>query len=142
MPTQTEPITWQALEGLRDALLTIATANGYFHDVTEVSMELFHPTRKDVFPNLFVIADEMPNGQVQASIEAYVLRDTKDAQLLAHRMLADIIKALPKGRALSVPENGIAGIDQVSKRIRQPEDGSKFIVPQVSLILAVPEQQY
>lgn len=140
MPTSSEPITWQALEGVADALLQISTESGYHHTVRRVSMELFRQTAKDEYPALFVVAEDMPTGTVEAQVECYIPKGDRDSQIKAHRMIADVVAALPKGRGISVPDTGFLALDIDNRQILKPEDGVPYVVARVTIRLSLNER--
>lgn len=145
----TEPISWQALQSIGEFLGKIKKTDGYYTDAG-LNVE-YEPYQLDALDGqglgiLRVVEDDTDafedgrdarTGEVNVLIECYISVTDADAQLQAHRIRADVVKALPtRSRDLPV---GIHTVTIGGRRIFQRPNGFPFIVVQVSLRVGLVE---
>lgn len=149
------PITWQLLEHVRDALKLITTARGYntdigLHVIALESSQL----PEDTVPSTLILATDIPVNEEASSSSTtksdmdiviefavpFMIDD--NAQLVAHRARSDVMRALiplrkkPKERPIGVTTFAITG-----SRIGQPEDGAVVVIAQVTARAGLIETQ-
>lgn len=146
-----EPISWIALEAVKKRLESIKIANGFHTDVKWVSLEAFdiscpdretptlHVTTGDMLPE----ADNLVRGQAglispEISIESYA-KPSPNAQRDAHRLMYDIIKALPRRGSDLAPDLD-KPLEFTSRQILQQPEGIPYVVTQVQFRMAAVER--
>lgn len=139
-----EPLTWQVVEYVRGLLMQVSVANG---DQTDIGLHPIALTGEQVdesaelqtfvgfTSNSFDEARSGPTttgGECELVIEVAIpLGDGADpAELLAHRVRADVVRALRKG-ARGGPK-GLTNLRAVETRIGPPEGGSSTVMVQVT----------
>lgn len=143
-----EPITWQALVAIQGFLSRIQVVNGYFTDAgLQVDLEPFQVDGETTSASsLRVVEDDtdafedgrdVRTGEVNVLIECYIPVTDDNAQLNAHRIRADVVKAIPT-RSRDLPQN-IHTVSVTGRRIFQRPNGFPFVVTQVSLRIGLVE---
>jgi hypothetical protein len=141
-----EPITWQALLQFQSAIKLIEISRGYHTDLGLGVVAL----EGDQLPeaeeaHTVILATELPanedasatsviSGDMEVVIEFSVpFAATENAQLLAHRARADVIRAVIglKRRIREMPFR-LNRIAITGSRIGQPEDGASVVIAQVT----------
>lgn len=149
------PLTWQVLEHVRDALKLITTARGYNTDIglNTVALEASQ-LPEDAAPSTLVLATD-----IQVNEEASTRSTTKsemdiviefavpfliddNAQLVAHRARADVMRALiPLRKTIKDRPLGVTSFEITGSRIGQPEDGASVVIAQVTARAGLVESQ-
>lgn len=155
-----EPVTWRALEALRDVLLGVSQANGYYTDlglgqiVLDDSLLDESEAAADA-PCTFVEArnlDPTTTGKSHANsgmeiLIEYVIPRTSDTnvKLAAHRGAADLVRALTfktSGRSSDMPA-GFASLEITGARLggdTDPDTGASFVIAQVTARAALTDR--
>lgn len=155
-----EPITWLALEALRDVLLGISQANGFYTDlglgqiVLDDSLLDESEASADA-PCTFVEGRNLDptstgKGHANSGMEIlieYVIPRSSDSnvKLLAHRGAADLVRALTfktAGRGSDMPA-GFASLEITGARLggdTDPETGASFVIAQVTARAALTDR--
>ena len=146
-----EPISWQALEVIRDRLLQVAAVAGFHSDLgaglvtlnpadettdpaaihTLVSAEGF-TTRPEASGRRMTVSDMDVRVEVAVPFAA-----DGNAALLAHRARADVVMALREGAWRS--NEGIRSIDVANTAIVTAPDGVAAVIAQVNLRVGLAE---
>lgn len=155
-----EPITWLALEALRDVLLGISQDNGYYTDLglgqIVLDDSLLDESDADAaLPCTFIEArnlDPTSTGQRHANsgmeiLIEYVIPRASDTnvKLAAHRGAADLVRALTfktSGRSSAMPA-GFASLEITGARLggdTDTETGASFVIAQVTATAALTDR--
>lgn len=138
-----EPITWEALQVIADRVRTITLANGYRTDLglgtvaTDPSALEDNPSQPFTLIVGGAIADNpdtsgkrTTNSEMDVTIEFAVPFAIEDnAELLAHRALADIVRCIRGG--VRNEARGLRSLRLVSRSIGTPADGATQVIAQV-----------
>lgn len=149
------PVTWQLLEHVRDALKLITAARGYSTDLGlhVVALEASQLPESDV-PSTLVLGTDIPVNE-DASTRTTTKSDMdiviefavpflidENAQLVAHRARADVIRALiPLRKNIKDRPLGVTSFAITGSRIGQPEDGASVVIAQVTARAGLVESQ-
>ena len=144
----TEPITWVALETIQVFLQRIRTVDGYYTDAgASVTLEPFQiDADTDENASLRVVEDDtdafedgrdVRTGEINLLVECYIPVTDDDAQKKAHRIRADVVKAIPT-RTRDLPQN-IHTVAITGRRIFQRPNGFPFVVAQVGIRIGLIE---
>jgi hypothetical protein len=132
-----EPLSYRLLSAIQTQLSYITKDHGFFTDAGgSVGLE---PIQQDgSAPQILVVetddesADQptLPQGQYAMTIlvESAVPASSADAQIQAHRVRDDVIKAM--ARKTNTAPNGVSGLKLISRKILQRPDGMPAVVAQ------------
>jgi hypothetical protein len=150
-----EPVTWQLLEHVRDAIKLIKVSRGFRTDIgnSVVALEASQLPEDDA-PATLVLALDIPVNE-ESSTKTTVSSDMdivievtvpfsahENAQLVAHRARADVIKALiPLRKELRERPRFIRNFQITGSSIGQPDDGASVVIAQVTARAGLTESQ-
>ncbi len=150
-----EPITWQMLEHVRDAIKLIRVSRGFRSDLGlgVVALEASQLPEDDT-PAVFIIATDISVDEASATrttlssdmeivIEAVVpFASHENAQLVAHRARSDVLKALiPLRKNIKERPEGVRTFIVTGTVIGQPDDGASVVIAQVTARAGLTESQ-
>lgn len=140
-----EPITWRALEEVRNALLLIQVARGYYTDLGLHPVDLEIKQHDDTQLNTLVVGlnvdvdeENSTRSTVRSAMDVSIEFEvpyltTESAQLLAHRARLDVLRALiPLRKNIKDRPQGITSFSITGSAIQQPEAGAASIIAQVT----------
>lgn len=150
-----EPITWRMLEDVRDALALVQVSRGFRTDlgVGVIALE-GEQLPEDDSPYTMILAETIvvdDTNSTRSTIKsdmdiviefAVPFAATENAQLLAHRARADVIRALiPLRKDIKDRPLGVNSFQITGTAIQQPADGAAVIIAQVTARAGLSESQ-
>jgi hypothetical protein len=151
-----EPLSWQTLDVIAAAMTVISIANGYHTDAgANVDREqlVIDSESTPTLPRLAVVEDSWtPNASLSGAgsgdqlvlIEGAADAEAADAELAAHRLRADIVRAalgITRQAFSGLTPGGVTKIEVTGERgITRRPDGMNVLVVQVRIKLACVER--